>query len=151
MSADPWIFFYGSFMNTEVLKSGGFTLGAFEVARLWGFDVVATPLVTLKGAADSHVYGIACQSEWLIIERLYGARWPYRAGGPSQYVPTAVLLTSTSESSRVWPALCYIAPADRPVRPDAAYLNRVVEPARAYGFPQWYVERLQRLGGEEGR
>ena len=142
---DVWVFFYGSFMNRAVLREGGFVLGDFEAARLRGYDVATTPLVTLVPAPDTLVYGIACQGSSEALGRLYGTDWPYRASGPSQYVPRAVLVESVTTPGRQWPAMCYIAPVVARVVPQRAYLERVTLPAREYGFPTWYLERLARL------
>ena len=45
------------------------------------------------------------------------------------------------------PALCYIAPT-MTVGPAADdYVDRIVAPARQYGFPAWYVDRLESFRG----
>ena len=36
------------------------------------------------------------------------------------------------------------APTMIPRAPDPAYVGRIVAPAREFGFPEWYVERLDR-------
>jgi hypothetical protein len=57
------------------------------------------------------------------------------------YLPQAVLAESLNGKWR--PALCYIAPAMEP-RPAARdYVDRIVGPAREYGFPAWYIDRLE--------
>jgi len=30
-----------------------------------------------------------------------------------------------------------------PRPPDSAYVERILVPARSYGFPRWYLDRLQ--------
>jgi hypothetical protein len=37
------------------------------------------------------------------------------------------------------PALCYICPSMEPRRPDPDYVERIIAPARQFGFPDWYV------------
>jgi hypothetical protein len=39
-------------------------------------------------------------------------------------------------------ALCYIAPSLTPQPATDDYIDRIVKPAREYGFPDWYVSRL---------
>jgi hypothetical protein len=43
--AEPsvWTFFYGSFLNLDVLKVGGYVPQSHEVARLSGFDIRIQP------------------------------------------------------------------------------------------------------------
>jgi hypothetical protein len=57
------------------------------------------------------------------------------------YLPEAVLCQTRSGLFR--PALCYIA-SNMEERPAAAdYVERIVRPAREYGFPDWYIARLE--------
>ena len=39
-----WVFFYGSYMNVDVLRDVGFVPEQWETARLSGFDIVIRPL-----------------------------------------------------------------------------------------------------------
>lgn len=55
--------------------------------------------------------------------------------------PLANLVQTTNGKSR--PALCYIAPAMEPRPPNRAYVERVLEPARAFGFPASYIKKLE--------
>ncbi len=56
------------------------------------------------------------------------------------YLPEAVLVSTLDDK---WmPALCYICPHMEPRPADAAYVERILGPARGYGFPQWYLDRL---------
>ena len=52
--AEPnvWTFFYGSFINLDVLKQAGYVPERFEVARLNGFDIHIQPLANLVLAAS---------------------------------------------------------------------------------------------------
>ena len=57
------------------------------------------------------------------------------------YLPEAVLVETLD--GKLLPALCYICHDMKP-RPAANdYIDRVVKPAREYGFPEWYIERLE--------
>jgi hypothetical protein len=57
------------------------------------------------------------------------------------YLPEAVLAETFEGKWRA--ALCYVAPEMTP-RPAALdYVTRIVEAARRFGFPQWYIERLE--------
>lgn len=42
-----WTFFYGSYMNLDVLKEVDLVPGRVEVARLNGFDILIRPLANL--------------------------------------------------------------------------------------------------------
>ena len=133
-----WVFFYGSFINRQVLARGGFTLERFEIARLWGFDIVIETLATLVRSDRHCVYGIACEFTHEQLRGLYAQDW---LGGV--YLPEAVVVET--EGARSLPALCFIAPARPPARPSNDYLDWITAPAREYGFPDWYISRLERF------
>src|SRR5262249_1525572 len=64
---------------------------------------------------------------------------PGRAG--EVYLPEAVLVQTLAGLWR--PALCYLCPEMAPRPADNAYVERIVGPARAFGFPKWYIARLE--------
>src|SRR5579872_5440877 len=70
-----WIFFYGSFINREVLARGGLALEKVEVARLWGYDIRVETLATLVRSDEHCVYGIVCQATHAELRGLYGQDW----------------------------------------------------------------------------
>ena len=136
--AEPraWVFFYGSFINRQVLARGGLVPEQVEVGRLHGFDVLIETLATLVRSDRHCVYGIVCRVTHAELRRLYGQDW---LGGT--YLPEAVLVET--DSGRLISALCYIAPSRPPTRPADDYLDWILGPAREYGFPDWYIERLE--------
>jgi hypothetical protein len=74
------------------------------------------------------------------LKRLY-AHAEHVLGGV--YLPEAVLTVTPDRTLR--PALCYISPSinTKPAAND--YIDRIVGPAREYGFPTWYIDRLERF------
>ena len=94
-------------------------------------------LANLVPAAGERVYGILTHATHAELERLY-AHAEHVLGG--LYLPEAVIVETDGGST---PALCYIAPFLPPAPAKAEYVARIVKPARSYGFPDWYVERLE--------
>ena len=137
---DPtvWTFFYGSFINLEVLKNAGFVPHTYEVARLSGFDIRIQPLANLVRSDQHTVYGILAPCTHEQLRRLYDYARD-RLGGT--YLPEPVLAETLDGKSR--PALCYIAPALEPGPAGNDYIDRIVGPARRHGFPDWYIARLE--------
>ncbi len=135
-----WTFFYGSYMNFEVLKEVDLAPEQWEVARLSGFDILIQPLANLI-RSDAHcVYGIVALATHEELRRLYAHA---QAVLGESYLPEAVLVET--REGRWRPALCYLAPAMAP-RPAAHdYIDRIAGPARALGFPEWYVQRIERF------
>jgi hypothetical protein len=57
------------------------------------------------------------------------------------YLPEAVLVETLD--GKWQPALCYIC-RFMELRPAANdYIDRIAGPAREYGFPDWYIQRLE--------
>jgi hypothetical protein len=135
--AEPtvWVFFYGSFINREVLKQSGYILEHYEVARLSGFDISIRPLANLVRSSQHCVFGILALATHEQLRRLCSQDWV------GTYLPEAVLVETLDGTRR--PALCFIAPSpeERPASGD--YIDRIVGPAREYGFPDWYIARLE--------
>jgi hypothetical protein len=134
------VFFYGSFINRRVLADVDLLPEEVEVARIWGFDIHVRPLANLVRSDRHSVYGIVCTTTHADLERLYGQEWV------GAYLPEAVLVET--KDGRLIPALCYIAPGMAPGRAADDYLDRIVGPAREYGFPEWYIERLEKFRNE---
>jgi hypothetical protein len=138
--AEPtlWTFFYGSFINLDVLKQLGLIPEQFEVARLPGFDIRIQPLANLVRSDRHCVYGIVATATHHELSRLYIYAQD-KLGGI--YLPEPVLVETLDGKWRA--ALCYIAPQleAKPAAHD--YIDRIVGPARELGFPEWYVDRLE--------
>jgi cation transport regulator ChaC len=139
-TAEPkvWVFFYGSYINFDVLKEVGLVPGEWEVARLPGFDIRIAPRANLIRSERDTVWGINATATHAELERLYA-----HAKGVlgETYLPEAAV-TSTKDG-RLRPVMTYICP-EMVVRPaEAAYVDRIAAPARKFGFPRWYVERIE--------
>jgi cation transport regulator ChaC len=138
--AEPkvWTFFYGSYMNFEVLKEVGLVPEQFEVAKLSGFDLRIQPRANLVRSDQHCVYGVLATATHQELARLYAHA---RELLGETYLPEAVLVETRDGKWR--PALCYIAPSMQP-RPAADdYVDRIVAPARQFGFPEWYIRRIE--------
>ncbi len=133
-----WTFFYGSYMNLAVLKEVDLVPEHYEVARLSGFDIQIQPLANLVRSDQQSVYGIVATTTHHELERLY-QHAEHVLGGV--YLPEAVLTETKDGNLR--PALCYIAPSIEPKPATNEYIDRIVAPAKEYGFPAWYIERLE--------
>lgn len=138
MAPQVSVFFYGSYMNRSVLAAVGLAPDAWEVARLHGFDVVIEPLANLLPRDGATAYGALALATHAELDRLYAHAREVLGG---VYLPWPVLVERRDGAWRA--ALCYLAPAMNPAPADAAYVDRIVAPARDLGFPDWYVARLQ--------
>jgi len=142
-------FFYGSYMNPAVLREVELIPTSLEVARLDGYDIRIAPRANLVLSTQDCVYGVLAEATHAELARLYSHAKDVLG---ETYVPHPVL---TQARSGAWfLALCYIAPSMVPGRPDPAYVDRIVQPARAFDFPEWYIRRLESqrdTGGPDDR
>src|SRR5690348_9833639 len=134
-AATVWIFFYGSFMNLDILRQTGFVPERHEVAKLHGFDIDIRPLATLVRSDQHCVYGIVAAGTQEQLHRLYGQDWV------AAYLPEPVLVETLDGKWRA--AFCYIAPVGESRPATSVYIDRIVEPAKRCGFPSWYIARLE--------
>ena len=137
-----WTFFYGSFINLDVLRILGVVPEKHEAARLSGFDIQIQPLANVIRSEKDCVYGIVALVSHDELRKLYD--YAKNELG-TIYLPVPVLVETLvprgAGESRA--ALCYIAPAMKPRAPNSDYIERIVAPAKDYGFPDWYIARLE--------
>jgi Gamma-glutamyl cyclotransferase, AIG2-like len=137
--AEPkvWTFFYGSYMNPAVLAEAGLHPARFVVARLAGYDIRIAPRANLVASPANVVYGVMAEATHAELARLYAHA---RDVLGETYLPHPVLV-ETDDGPR--PALCYISPSMAPGVAEPAYVDRILAPAREFGFPAEYVARLE--------
>lgn len=127
-------------MSPRVLRDGGLTreIAPLEVATLEGFDIALSPSATLVPSAKGVVYGVLAELTKEELDVLYSPDWL------KNYKATSVKVKRRNGQEVV--ASCYIAPShpNSPSKPD--YVARLIETAKEYGFPSWYVERLRKAG-----
>ena len=119
-----WTFFYGSFINLDVLRTVDAVPESYEIARLSDFDITIRPLANLVRSEQHVVYGIVASEAHDQLRRLYDHA-EHKLGGT--YLPEAVLVQTMDGKWRA--ALCYIAPSMEPQTAVNDYIDRIVTPA----------------------
>jgi hypothetical protein len=132
------VFFYGSYMDLNILKEFDVLPGQWEVARVYGYDIVIRPRANLIRSDRSCCYGIVATVTHGELDQLY-ARIQNVFG--HTYRPEPVVAEMLTGAWR--PALCYIASSMEAGPAANDYVERIVKPARAFKFPEWYIERLE--------
>ena len=133
-----WVFFYGSYMNFDVLKDVNLLPEQWEVARVNGYDITIQPRANLVRSDRAWVYGILATATHAELDRLYAHAKDVLG---ETYLPEAVLAETLSGTWR--PALCYIAPSMEVRAAANDYVERIVKPSREFNFPEWYIRRLE--------
>ena len=139
MEARVWVFFYGSYMNLDVLNEVHLSPLDVEPAVLTGFDLKIAPRANLIRQPMGIVYGILATATHEELNRLYTEHARGVLG--ETYLAEAVIVTDLSGHLR--PALTYICHEMRPQPADPAYVERVARPAQAYGFPAEYIAKIR--------
>jgi cation transport regulator ChaC len=136
-SEPVWVFFYGSYMNVDVLAEAGLSRREFVVGRLSGFDIRIAPLANLVRSDQHGVYGLVTRATHDELSVLYRHASDVLGG---TYLPHPVNVELADGSLRA--ALCYLGSVLGTGSPRADYVERIVAPARLFGFPAWYIARL---------
>ena len=136
--AQVLVFFYGSYMNRDVLAEVNLSPKTWEMASLPGFDIRICPRANLVRSAAHVVFGVLASATHRELDRLYAHARDILG---ERYLPEAVLVHTRSG---IWQsALCYLAEHMIERRPESEYIERILRPARELGFPTWYVTRLE--------
>ena len=65
------VFFYGSYMNPDVLREVNYVPERMETAVLSGFDIRIEPRANLVRSAEHSVYGVLTSGTHAELARLY--------------------------------------------------------------------------------
>src|SRR5580658_5634709 len=84
-----WVFFYGSYMNFDVLREVDLVPEEWGVARLDGFDIRIEPRANLVRSDQHCVFGIVATATHAELSRLYGHAQHVLG---ELYLPEAVLV-----------------------------------------------------------
>ncbi len=132
------VFFYGSYINFDVLAEVDINKRHFEVSSVHGYKLTISPLANLKYKRLGTVYGILTQLTHEELHRLYQDHAKEKLGG--EYLPEAVIVYQ--QRGTYTPALCYISHNMKAEKAASAYVKKILEPAKEYGFPAWYLNQI---------
>ncbi len=129
-------FFYGLFMDIEVLRDAGAIPINPRRAYLDGFALRIGQRATLLPSPGARAYGMLFALTHAELDRLYARP------GLEQYRPEAVLVHSLAGMPA--PALCYnLREAPRPDERNAEYAEQLQRVLRELDFPSEYVASLR--------
>src|SRR5262245_28763913 len=128
-------FFYGLFMDAEVLRQAGAKASNLRRAYVADFALRIGQRATLVPSAGARAYGMLIALTHAELERLYSAP------GLESYRPEAVV-AQLLEGGAV-PALCYnLVQAPEPHERNQEYAKRLQSVLAKLGFPVEYVESV---------
>lgn len=144
-SARVWVFFYGTFMNADVLARHGVRARGVIPARLQGFELTIRPRVNLTPSDRSCAYGAVAAVLHAELDRIY-AELKEQFG--LVYNPQAVLAETLD--GRLRPTLVYVADSMTDAPPDPAYVTELAVCVRGHGLPEWYVRHVESFASPHG-
>lgn len=129
------VFFYGLFMDIDILREAGVAPLNPRRAYVDDFALRIGQRATLVPSAGGRAYGVLFGLTHPELERLY------TAPGLEQYRPEAVLAQSLEGTPA--PALCYnLREAPQPLEGNPEYAARLQRALRKLDFPQKYIESV---------
>jgi hypothetical protein len=129
------VFFYGLFMDPDVLASRSIVAPAPRRARAENYGLRIGRRATLVPAQGEHAYGMVYALTPAELDRLYGQP------GLEAYRPETIVVRDLGGASIA--ALCYnLAAAPGPDEANAAYARELRDVLLRLGFPRDYADQL---------
>jgi len=129
-------FFYGLFMDTQVLRQAGTNPSNFRRAYVADFALRIGQRATLVPSPGDRAYGMLISLTHAELKRLYSAP------GLEVYRPEAVL--AHPYEGEAIPALCYnLVQAPEPHERNPEYAMRLRNVLENLGFPAEYIETVK--------
>jgi hypothetical protein len=132
------IFFYGLFMDEDLLKEQGIRVLDSAVGSVEGFRLAIGARATLLPEAGSRAFGVLMHLNPGDTQELYSSP------GLADYVAEPV--TVWLPGNRTAAAVCYNLPANKLKGRNREYATRLLALATRLGLPDTYLEHLRSLG-----
>ncbi len=139
------VFFYGSFMNPEVLREAGWSNPDAQACVLEGWDIQFQPTANIFPRPDHQVWGAVVTAPCDLLRALYD---PASSQLDQIYAPIEIEVERAN--GEVEPVLTYVADLRAAEPADLSYVMKIIEPGRQYRFPRLDLERLLHLARGEG-
>jgi hypothetical protein len=130
------VFFYGLFMDPDLLRAKGLAPQAVELGAVDGFTLRIGRRAALVPHPGGRVHGVVVSLTLAELEQLYAE--------PSvqTYRPQAVLVHMAAGGTI--PAVCYNLPTSpSPTEHDPAYASKLRDLGRKVGLPAEYLASLE--------
>ena len=132
------VFFYGLFMDVDLLAKKGITPQDAVVGHVDGFSLHIGERATLLRSAGARAYGV-------MMEISPGeAKDLYAESSVADYVPEHVTV-ELMDGSKV-EASCYILADDKVTGTNKDYAEALVQVANKLGLPETYVAEITQAG-----
>lgn len=131
-------FFYGLFMDAQVLRQAGTNPSNFRRAYVEGYALRIGERATLTPSPGTRAYGMLVSLTHAELQILYGA------AGLEDYRPEAVIAFPCDSAGDAVPALCYnLVHAPKPHERNPEYAGRLRQVLAENGFASEYIESVR--------
>ena len=129
------VFFYGLFMDENLLKSKGIEPAEVSVGFVDGYGLRIGERATLVRRPDSQAYGA-------MMDIAPGeAKELYAEDSVADYLPESVTV-ELMDGTQV-EATCYNLPSDKVAGANKDYANSLLDVASKLGFPDSYLDQIR--------
>ncbi len=132
------VFFYGLFMDSDILKKSGVHPRNLRTAYLENYELIIGERASLIPREDERAYGILMELENEEIDVLYSEP------SVADYKPEKVEVIV--ESGIIVSANCYNLPKEAISGTNKEYARKLLELATRLGFPKEYLIRIKEMG-----
>ena len=135
------VFLFGAAISLKTLEDAGLAKRAFAPACIMGFDLVIQPIANLVEAGDGIVYGILANFTHAELATLSAYHLSEITSADFFVEPVLV----QTRGGKIVPAITHISTNLPPAHADEKYIDGIVKAASTYGFPKWYMERIEKF------
>lgn len=132
------VFFYGLFMDEQLLASKGIAARNAAVGYADGFRLRIGERATLQRCAGARAYGVMMEVSSDDLMELYAER------SVADYEPES--LTVELLDGRSAEASCYNLPPDKVTGTNKSYAEALLKLAKQLGFPESYLGQIRHAG-----
>ena len=131
------VFFYGSFMDPNVLLKYDLHPCGIKTASLTDYSIGFTPMATIFSSPRSVVWGVICGLPSSQLEQAY------RVQPLSEYDYYAKKISISTVDGERHAAIVYLT--DKPIGfiPERPYVENIIRIATEHKFPEEYLRLLQ--------
>lgn len=129
------VFFYGLFMDGDLLREKGFNPANPRLAQVAGYRLRIGDRATLEASEHACVFGSVMDLDREELDLLYGEK------SVADYVPEQMLAIDRQGKSHA--VISYILPLEKVSGSNHEYARLLALTARKIGFPAGYVDEIE--------
>jgi len=129
------VFFYGLFMDEDLLATKGIEPAEALTGFVDGFDLCIGERATLVRQPGGRAWGVMMDIDEGEAARLYSEE------SVSDYLPETIVVELRDGTK--WDATCYNLPADKVAGANRQYAAALLQLASRLGFPESYLDQIR--------